>query len=64
MPTLEQVSPLHVSAKYIAQLPDNCGTVRLTEYNGQAVFATDTGTYIINQEDKLERVLLQPESRK
>lgn len=64
MPTLEQVSPLRVSAKYIAQLPDNCGTVRLTEYNGQVVIATDTGTYIINQEDKLERVLLQPESRK
>lgn len=64
MMTKEQVSPLHISAKYIAQLPTNCKNVRLTEYNGQAVFATDTGTYIINQEDKLERVLLQPDSRK
>lgn len=64
MTTLQQAQPLHIEAKYIAQLPDNCGNVRLTEYNGQAVFATDIGTYIINQEDKLERVLLQPESRK
>ncbi len=55
---------LHVSEKYLAQLPDNCGNVRLTEYNGQAVFATDIGTYIINDQDQLERVLLQPESRK
>lgn len=64
MTTLQQVQPLHISAKYIAQLPDNCGNVRLTSYDGQAVIATDIGTYIINQEDKLERVLLQPESRK
>ena len=55
----DQVSPLHISAKYIAQLPEGCGDVRLTEYNGQAVFATDTGTYVVNDDDKLERVLLK-----
>lgn len=59
----EDVSPLHVSANFIGQLPDNCGNVRLTNYNGMAVFATDIGTYVVNV-DKLERILLQPEGRK